>query len=283
MQSLVCMTAKRVVYISEAVCIYKNLMIEDYLLHNTPKEQYCLLFYRNTDSVVIGRNQSFFTEVNFPALHSNQRVCIARRMSGGGAVFHDLGNVNYSLIMPRDQFDRRQAAQMVCDALLSVNKNVHVNERNDICMSEYKISGSAYRIVRERAYHHGTMLLSSDLGKLRTLLRSPVEILERPSVCSVTASVANLTPHLEFEEFIDRVIQEFDSNAPIIRISSDIHVDTNQMTDPKWKYMKGSPHTFKYKNNVYRLEDGILLKNDSPMDIDSFLKEHQMPTEPVLA
>lgn len=282
MQSIVRTACERVVYICESRCIFRNLAIEDYLLHNAPRDQLALLFYTNTDSVVIGRNQSYFTELNFPAITADIKV--ARRFSGGGAVFHDIGNVNYSVMMPKDVFGRRWAADLVCSALQPVNAELFVNERNDILLGDCKVSGSAYRIVRERAYHHGTMLLSTDLDKLGNVLRSPVEILEAPTVSSVRSKVANITPKIHNEEFIELVRKKFSPTADVIRIPNDVPIDTDTISSPSWVLLKGSPHAFTFKNAVYRLKDGVLHKNGVPIDdIVSFLKEHKVSAQPVLS
>ena len=160
--------------LSTSTCPYFNLALENYLLNN-PKhfndktsiyDHYILLLYRNAPSVIIGRNQNPFYETR-PIFLSSQQINMLRRWSGGGAVYHDLGNTNYSLIMPRHAFNRHFAANLVVNALnKEFNTNLFVSEdrfdiwSNDIDSNDKrKVSGSAYRLQRERAYAHGTMLI----------------------------------------------------------------------------------------------------------------------------
>jgi lipoate-protein ligase A len=98
-----------------------------------------------------------------------------RRQSGGGTVYHDLGNTNYSIMMPRGEFDMRRSAQLVCDALRRhLDIPASLTNRNDISVKERKVSGSAYRIIQHRAFHHGTMLIDCDLQRLHRYLYAPL-------------------------------------------------------------------------------------------------------------
>lgn len=123
------------------------------------------------------------------ALRAKKGVPFIRRRSGGGTVYHvsstflkakpaadlhgkDLGNVNFSIHLPRDEFDRHETAQVVLRAIRSLGIDANVNERNDICIKKEKVSGSAYKIANKRAYHHGTMLVSTQLNTLGKLLHT---------------------------------------------------------------------------------------------------------------
>ncbi|KAJ2907977.1 hypothetical protein GGI21_003345, partial [Coemansia aciculifera] len=94
-------------------------------------------------------------------------VVLARRSSGGGAVYHDLGNTNYTVVMPREAFTRDACANMVAKALrASCDIPAYVNARHDVAVHQLKISGSAFKLTKLRAFHHGTMLISADLDRL---------------------------------------------------------------------------------------------------------------------
>jgi lipoate-protein ligase A len=98
------------------------------------------------------------------------KITLIRRNSGGGAVYHDYGNSNYCIMVPREEFKRETNSQLVSDTLNKLGCPTYLTPRNDIAVNGSKISGSAYKIAGEKAYHHGTMLLGSDLSKLMKYL-----------------------------------------------------------------------------------------------------------------
>ncbi|KAI8849079.1 hypothetical protein BC829DRAFT_472928 [Chytridium lagenaria] len=121
--------------------------------------------YRNDPCVVIGRNQNPWRECNVPLLRKTN-IPLIRRRSGGGTVYHDLGNTNYSIHMPRHLFNRDLHAHLVSQALIDLDIPATVNSRHDITVHNKKVSGSAYKVVNARAYHHGTMLIDTEIGEL---------------------------------------------------------------------------------------------------------------------
>ncbi|KAI9852859.1 MAG: Biotin/lipoate A/B protein ligase [Thelocarpon superellum] len=203
------------VYISRSTDPYLNLSIEHYLLQKTPPASTVLFLYTNRPCVVIGRNQNPWVEVNLPLLNAGSaravdtepggigKVLLVRRRSGGGTVFHDEGNLNYSVICPPSTFTRDKHAAMVVRALR--RQGVHetrVNERHDIVMDPppgsssgpVKVSGSAYKLTRQRALHHGTCLLSSPhLHAISSYLRSPAKpYIKARGVESVSSPIGNV-------------------------------------------------------------------------------------------
>jgi lipoate---protein ligase len=211
---------------------YLNLAIEDFLLRNSHHSSRILLFYTNRPCVVIGRNQNPWLECNIKQLRrgltnedaNDERakhisptdrdnatpIELVRRRSGGGTVFHDLGNLNYSVIVPNDtSFNRRKHAEMVVRGLQNVStRDIKVNERHDIVMRQdseqdwVKISGSAFKLTRGRALHHGTLLFSSpNLHRISELLRSPGRgYIHAKGVESVRSKVGNLMWSAGIEE-----------------------------------------------------------------------------------
>jgi lipoate-protein ligase A len=198
-----------------------------------------LFLYTNRPSVVIGRNQNPWLEVNLHALRQglpspssepqgqakevptkNAPIALVRRRSGGGTVFHDAGNANWSVICPPPAFDRDKHAEMVVRALKALGvAQVRVNERHDIVMDvannvddgtkTFKVSGSAYKLTRTRSLHHGTCLLSSEnLGRVGRLLRSPAEgFIKARGVESVRSPIRNVG--VGGNEFAEAVVGEF--------------------------------------------------------------------------
>jgi lipoate-protein ligase A len=232
---------KTQVYISRCLDPYINLSIEHFLLKNTPLESTVLFLYTNRPCIVIGRNQNPWVEVNLPLLKTRKarlrkavedNVKLVRRRSGGGAVFHDEGNVNYSVLCPTNMFDRYKHAQMVVRALHGLGVNdAKVNERHDIVLNavlenshslgigsgpdcvdvskHLKVSGSAYKITRLRSLHHGTCLLSSpNIKSISQYLQSPAKpYIKARGVGSVSSPIANV--NVPNEAFEKAVVAEF--------------------------------------------------------------------------
>ncbi|TFK66215.1 Lipoyltransferase and lipoate-protein ligase [Pluteus cervinus] len=222
-------TPEHSIYVSESHNPYFNLTFEDWLVLFRQKspEKPLLLVYRDEPCVVIGRNQNPWKEVNLTALRTRPGVPFIRRRSGGGTVYHDLGNTNFSIHLPRTSFDRRATTQVILRAVRSLGVDAHVNDRNDICVGPHKIlafssllglpsivyvSGSAYKIVNKRAYHHGTMLISTQLDTLGDLLRTSKDTMVTRGVASVRSPVCNLqqhNPNVTHETFTQSVIRAF--------------------------------------------------------------------------
>ena len=128
---------------SKSVNPYENLALEEYLLNLCTASQKAVLYlWQNDYTVVIGRNQNAFTECDIEFAKKNG-IHIARRLTGGGAVFHDLGNVNYTMILPKEMFDVNLTTKIIVDALNGIGIKAEKNGRNDICTDHGKISGNA--------------------------------------------------------------------------------------------------------------------------------------------
>ncbi|KAF3929850.1 hypothetical protein ABW19_dt0202495 [Dactylella cylindrospora] len=203
------------IYRSNSTNPYFNLSAEDYLLRHSPYESTILFTYVNAPSIVIGRNQNPWNEINFPLLRTPEysHVNYVRRRSGGGTVYHDLGNLCWSVIMPRKEFDRDKNAHLVVRALKKLGvENAAVNERHDIVLREKegdkKVSGSAYKIIKDRSYHHATLLLRSDLESIGRLLRSPLRgYLQTKGVESVRSPVVNIG--VGKDQLVEAIEEEF--------------------------------------------------------------------------
>jgi len=215
-------TLKARVFISQTTNPYLNLSIEHYLLQKTPADSTVLFLYANSPCVVIGRNQNPWIEVNLGVLRNEKLdVKLVRRRSGGGTVFHDEGNVNYSVICPTSVFNRDKHAEMVVRALKSLGaEKARVNERHDIVMDKedkegilkpFKVSGSAYKLTRLRSLHHGTCLLSSpNLQSISKYLRAPAKpFIKARGVDSVSSPITNVG--VEISKFREAVASEFRS------------------------------------------------------------------------
>ena len=235
-------------YISNSRDPYVNLSVEHYLLQRSAPESAVLFLYRNRPSIIIGRNQIPWLEVNLALLKESGgrleteplglgAVDLVRRRSGGGTVFHDEGNVNWTIICPSSQFTRDKHAEMIVRALRSCGVDrSRVNERHDIVLDQgprsgspdpsdthmtpytkingdthrpLKVSGSAYKLTRGRALHHGTCLLSSpNLNVIPHYLHSPAKpYITARGVESVSSPVGNVL--INEEDFVRAVSKQF--------------------------------------------------------------------------
>lgn len=225
------------IYRSTSTDPYVNLSIEHHLLQNSHPDSTILFLYVNRPSIVIGRNQNPWLEVNLRQLprglkpqlkHSEAQfrlpqprpdpIMLVRRRSGGGTVFHDLGNTNYSVICPPAAFDRDRHAEMVVRALKRLDvSGARVNERHDIVndvgkwphSETFKVSGSAYKLTRTRALHHGTCLLTTEnMTGISNLLKSPAAgFIKARGVESVRSRIKSVW--LDGDAFAETVVGEF--------------------------------------------------------------------------
>ncbi|KAF8076802.1 hypothetical protein FPV67DRAFT_433361 [Lyophyllum atratum] len=252
-------SAQHSIYISNSTNPYFNLTLEDWLFRHKAPEEPLLLVYRDEPCVIIGRNQNPWKEVNFEALRERPGVPFIRRRSGGGTVYHDLGNTNFSIHLPRQEFNRQATAQVVLRAVRSLGINARVNDRNDICVGQDKVSGSAYKIVNNRAYHHGTMLISSRLDNLGDLLRTKKDTMITKGVASVRSPVCNLqqfSREITHETFTAAVVDEFrkeygiTSAAQIMDESDDLtsieYIRKGIAELPSWDWAYGQTPEFTY-------------------------------------
>lgn len=206
------------IYRSTTTNPHLNLSIEHDLLLRTSPDSTVLFLYANRPSIILGRNQNPWLEVHHPLLHrglpppSQPKIDLLRRRSGGGTVFHDQGNANWTVICPPAVFDRDRHAEMVARALRGLGVGTaRVNERHDIVVDSgveggaFKVSGSAYKLTRLRALHHGTCLLGSEnLGRVGALLRAPgAGYIKARGVESVRSAICNVgVGRGEFEEAV---------------------------------------------------------------------------------
>ncbi|NPV86573.1 MAG: lipoate--protein ligase [Anaerolineae bacterium] len=175
-----------------------NLAIEEHLLRNIQTEEDILLFYINAPSVIVGRHQNVFEEINLEYAEAN-KIEVLRRLSGGGAVYHDQGNLNYSIITkkaPENVHNFRKFTEPVAQALNAMGIPATLNQRNDILIHEYKISGNAQYVTTQRMVHHGTLLFNSDLSLLSNVLLTKPQKIESKSIKSVRSKVANIIEFL---------------------------------------------------------------------------------------
>lgn len=204
------------VFLSDSLNPYLNLATEEWIFHNLDPSQQILFLWRNEETVVIGRNQNPWNECNLAHM-KNDKVHLARRTSGGGAVFHDLGNTNFTFLSPKESYKRENNQKIIFDALKEFGITGEASGRNDLLLAfpdgPRKFSGSAFREKRDRAFHHGTLLLHADLTRLGNYLTPSPKKLQAKGKESVRSRVANLSEiaaHLNHEHIVKAVVNSFE-------------------------------------------------------------------------
>ncbi len=189
--------------VSESDNVYENLAMEEYLFRILPKGSRCLMLWQNRDAVVIGKYQNAAEEINSSYVRE-QGIRVARRLSGGGAVFHDLGNLNYSIIEDIDpdadtekEWDFSAFLQPVIEVLRSYGLEAAFSGRNDIVIDDRKVSGCAQYERDGRILHHGCILVDTDLDRLEKALCPPAAKFESRSTKSVRSRVAAINSLLK--------------------------------------------------------------------------------------
>lgn len=175
-----------------------NLAIEEYALKNLDINESYLLFYINEPSIIIGKNQNSVEEINTEYVESNG-IHVVRRLSGGGAVYHDLGNLNYSFITKDDGdsfHNFRKFTEPVIAALKQMGVNAELSGRNDILAEGRKISGNAQFSTKGRMFTHGTLLFNSEMDHIVSALRVKKDKIESKGIKSVRSRVANISEFL---------------------------------------------------------------------------------------
>lgn len=172
-----------------------NLAVEECIFRQMAPTQHVLFLWRNAETVVIGRAQNPWKECNTGKM-AQDGIKLARRSSGGGAVFHDLGNTCFTFMSGKPGYDKSISTHIILDALAALGINAASSGRNDLVVTtadgERKISGSAYRETKDRGFHHGTLLLNADLSRLAHYLNPDAKKLQAKGISSVRSRVANL-------------------------------------------------------------------------------------------
>ncbi|CDW58048.1 BPL LplA LipB domain containing protein [Trichuris trichiura] len=201
--------------ISDSYDPWFNLAVEECIFRQMPATQRVLFLWRNADTVVIGRAQNPWKECNTRRMEEDN-VRLARRSSGGGAVFHDLGNTCFTFMAGKPEYDKTISTSIVLNALNALGVSAEASGRNDLVVKtaegDRKVSGSAYRETKDRGFHHGTLLLNADLSRLANYLNPDKKKLAAKGITSVRSRVTNLTellPGITHEQVCEAITEAF--------------------------------------------------------------------------
>ena len=190
---------------------WRNLAMEEYLLNHVNAYECILYLWQNQNTVVIGKNQNAWKECRTELLEMEGGK-LARRSSGGGAVFHDTGNLNFSFLVDRQFYDVHRQLEVILKAVEKLGIKAIFSGRNDLTVDERKFSGNAFCYRKKSALHHGTILISADMEKMTRYLQVPKDKIRSKGLESVRSRVVNLSeynPELDISTMVDALIDSF--------------------------------------------------------------------------
>jgi lipoate-protein ligase A len=198
-------------FIGESTNPYHNLAIEQYLMETVGEDSCILYLWQNSHTVVIGRNQNAWGECRTTELNRDGGH-LARRLSGGGAVYHDMGNLNFTFLVSKKNYDLPRQLQVIVTACRNLGLNAQITGRNDVAIDGRKFSGNAFFDSKGQAYHHGTLLVDVDMSKLGQYLMPSKAKLQSKGVDSVRSRVVNLRelcPELTIQRMKEEMLKAF--------------------------------------------------------------------------
>ena len=216
-----------------------NLAIETFLLQEMQVDEPILLFYINEPSIIIGRNQNTIEEINKEYVDAHG-IHVVRRFSGGGAVYHDLGNLNFSFIMKDDGQSFRDFEKLtkpIIEALHELGvSGAQLKGRNDLVINDQKFSGNAMYATNGRMFAHGTIMFDSDINEVVNALKVKKEKIESKGIKSIRSRVTNIKPFLPASEQ-NMTTKDFRQAIllKIFGVDSEAEIKTYTLTDEDWQ------------------------------------------------
>ena len=238
---------------------YFNLAMEEYFLKNTNEDIF--LLWQNENSIIVGKNQNTLSEINYDYVKENN-IKVVRRLSGGGAVFHDLGNINFTFISCNDNSfsDFKKFTMPIVEALKELNVHAEFSGRNDLLIDGQKFSGNAQYNYKNKVMHHGTLLFSSEINDLSNALKVKPSKFQGKSVKSVKSRVTNISSHLdqkmtvlEFKDYLMDFINKRDKNSHFYELNDKDVESINKLVEEKystWEWNFGYSPKYSLYNEV---------------------------------
>lgn len=222
-----------------------NLALEEFLLKHVRENEIILYLWQNDNTVVVGKNQNCWKECKCSELEKDGGK-LARRLSGGGAVYHDLGNLNFTFVMDKELYNLEKQLKVIIEALKNIDIEAEFSGRNDITVKGRKFSGNAFYNTKSTVLHHGTLLINSDFSKLAGYLQVSKEKIQSKGVESVQSRVINLkeiNSSITLEEVMVNLkstfIKLYGGNGEIIDINpfkEEINSLYNKYSSWEWRY-----------------------------------------------
>ena len=228
---------------------YLNIAVENYLLSQPSDGDITMYLWQNRRTVVIGQNQNPYAECNVELLEKDGGF-LMRRHTGGGAVFHDLGNLNFSVIVPYDMYDQSRQFAVLQRAVAAYGLETQVSGRNDVLCQGRKFSGNAFAKGKYQRLHHGTILIRTDVEQLQRYLKVKPAKLQKHGVASVQSRVVNLSelkPEITSQNIVPHLIQAFEEEygSSVYTLDFDTlatHPEVSELcgkfASPEWKYSR---------------------------------------------
>lgn len=238
---------------------YFNLAMEEYLLKTTTEDIFIL--WRNKPSIIVGKNQNTLSEINLDYVNENS-IPVVRRQSGGGAVFHDLGNLNFTFISCNNNSfsDFRRFTQPIIDLLKTLSVNAEFSGRNDLLIDGKKFSGNAQYNYKNKVMHHGTLLFSSHITDLSNALKVKSIKFEGKGIKSVKSRVTNISEHLnnkldilEFRDLIMNYMHSINHENYFYNLSKDDIREIESLVENKystWEWNFGHSPKYSLSNEL---------------------------------
>lgn len=239
---------------------YFNLAAEEYFMKEFEEDVFML--WRNEPSIIIGKNQNALAEINMDYVKENN-IPVVRRLSGGGAVFHDLGNLNFTFIANdgNESFnDFKKFTQPILGVLKSLSINAEFSGRNDLTIDGKKFSGNAQYNYKDRVLHHGTLLFTSEIKDLSSALKVKPSKLEGKGIKSVQSRVTNISEHLsnpltilEFKDLIMDYIMGVKLGEELYELTENDIRRITELKDKKystWDWNFGSSPKYSFYNEI---------------------------------
>lgn len=200
-----------------------NIALEEYCFKNLLQHEKIFILWINEPAIIIGKHQNAFEEINADYVKKHN-INVVRRISGGGAVYHDLNNLNYTIISNEEKgvdFDFKTFSQPVIDTLKELGVTAEFSGRNDILIDGKKICGNAQAYIKGRIMHHGCLLFNTELSVLAKALEIPKDIISSNATKSVRSAVDNILPNLpnkiSVEEFADKLLAHMKRKFPTMK------------------------------------------------------------------
>lgn len=255
--------------VNRSLDAYYNMAAEEYFLDRHNGNFFIL--WQNKNAIVVGKNQNALAEIDATFVKENE-IDVVRRLSGGGAMYQDLGNLNFTFICDEKKWfsDYSYFTTPVINALDALGVKLNLSGRNDIMLGDFKVSGNAQAVRGERIMHHGTLLLDADLSVLGKALTPDPEKIAAKGIKSVSSRVININDTLAEKLTVSSVIEAIKSAVThafpdtIVRdITSEEDAEIKALAEKyrtwEWNYGNSPKYTYKNKKRFSAGSVGVML------------------------